>query len=472
MTKIYRGVVGVVLILVIGLSLPPGQMERSLAQETGVQQQRPNIVIILTDDLDSKSISVMPKLESLLIGQGTTFNNAFATDPLCCPSRATFLRGQYSHNTRIQGNSSPEGGHAKFRNLGLDRSTVATWLDDAGYDTVYLGKYMNGYGSGTHYVPPGWDRWFGWLGHYHSPGGEYRLNENGRIRNYDLDRIHDTDLLKEKAVNFIKGHRAEGPFFMYLAPNAPHTPAYVAKRHEGMFTGRSLPRPPSFHEEDISDKPEVVRRPKLSHNEIKDLGDRYRKRLAALQSVDGMVSDVVGALRDTNQLDETYVIFASDNGYLFGEHRRVEKSLAYEESIRIPFIVRGPGVAHQRLNHLVINNDFAPTVAELAGVAPPSFVDGKSFVPLLRIEKPGLEQWRTGFLVEHLTPTYQAIRTNHYTYVEWSGGAKELYYLSEDPYQLRSRHNTADPALVATLSARLEALRGCAGEQCRAAEMS
>jgi N-acetylglucosamine-6-sulfatase len=454
------------LTMLLVIILPAGQVEPGLAET----RERPNIVIILTDDLDSGSISVMPKLHSLLIEQGTTFNNAFVTDPLCCPSRATFLRGQYSHNTTIQGNSPPEGGHEKFRRLGLDRSTVATWLDDAGYDTIYLGKYMNGYDD-TRYVPPGWDRWFGWLGNYYGSGSEYRLNENGHIQSYDQDHLHDTDLLSEKAVTYIRNQRGDGrPFFMYLAPNAPHTPAYVPKRHEGMFSNRSLPRPPSFNEEDISDKPEVVKRPELGHSEVEELGDLYRKRLAALQSVDGMVNDVVGTLQDTGQLDSTYIVFTSDNGFLFGEHRRVDKSLPYEESIRVPFIVRGPGVAHQRLNHLLINNDFAPTVAELAGVAPPSFVDGKSFVPLLGREKPGLEQWRMGFLVEHLTPTYQAIRTNRYTYVEWSGGATELYDLEADPYQLDSRHETA--TLVATtLSARLEALRGCEAAQCRAAEI-
>jgi arylsulfatase A-like enzyme len=150
MTKVYRGVLGVVLALIVGLGLPSGQLQRSLAQETGTQQP-PNIVFILTDDQDAESISVMPKLRSLLVEQGTTFNNALVTDPLCCPARATFLRGQYSHNTRIQGNSAPEGGHNKFRSLGPDgdRSTVATWLDDAGYDTFYAGKYMNGYGGKT-----------------------------------------------------------------------------------------------------------------------------------------------------------------------------------------------------------------------------------------------------------------------------------------------------------------------------------
>ena len=460
------------LTMVLVFVLPASQVGPGLADT----QERPNIVFILTDDLDTRSISVMPKLESVLIDEGTTFENAFVTDPLCCPSRATFLRGQYSHNTKIQGNSPPEGGHEKFQRLRLDRSTVATWLDDAGYDTVYLGKYMNGYDN-TRYVPPGWDRWFGWLGNYYGSGSEYRLNENGHIRTYNQDQVHDTDLLREKAVRYIRNQKGDGrPFFMYLAPNGPHTPAYVAERHEGMFSGRPLPRPPSFNEEDISDKPEVVKYPELGHGEVEELGDLYRKRLAALQSVDAMVNGVVGALQDTGQLNDTYIMFTSDNGFLIGEHRRTDKSLPYEESIKVPFIVRGPGVPTQKIDHLVINNDFAPTVADLAGIAPPNFVDGESFVPLLRDEKPGLKEWRTGFLVEHVTPTYQALRTNEYTYVEWSGGAKELYYLDGDPYQLHNAFHPdqpappLDPTLVAGLEEQLEALRGCEATQCRAAE--
>jgi N-acetylglucosamine-6-sulfatase len=457
-------------LLVVGVA--PGQVEEGVAQT----RERPNIVLILTDDLDTESVSVMPELKSLLIEEGTTFNNAFVTDPLCCPSRATFLRGQYSHNTHIAGNSPPEGGFGKFRRLGLERSTVATWLDDAGYDTFYAGKYMNGYDD-TRYVPPGWDRWYGWLGMYHSPGGEYRLNQNGHIERYDMDQVHDTDLLKDKAVDFIRDKWGDGkPFFAYVAPNAPHTPAYVPKRHEGLFSDRSLPRSPSFNEEDISDKPRVVRSPQFSHDEVKDLGDLYRKRLASLQSVDGVVGAIVTALRDTGQLDSTYIIFASDNGYFLGEHRRIDKSLAYEESIRIPLVVRGPGVPAQKVNHLVINNDFAPTVAQLAGVDPPDFVDGKSFVPLLRTEKPPLQDWRTGFLVEHVTPTYQALRTNDDTYVEWSNGDRELYNLEEDPYQL---HNLLNPDLpnpplppdTAGFTAQLGALRGCKADTCRAAEV-
>ena len=473
MKKATRTLVLITLLIAVGFGSPPVGAEESATQDS---QSRPNVVFILTDDMDAASIAVMPKLRTLLVEQGTTFNNAVVTDPLCCPARATFLRGQYSHNTEIQGNSAPEGGHNKFRSLGLDRSTVATWLDDGGYDTFYAGKYMNGYGGKTRYVPPGWDRWYGWMGHYHSPGGKYRLNENGDIKSYDLDRVHDTDLLGKKAVDFIKNGRGDDkPFFMWVAPNAPHSPAYLPKRHEGMFSDRSLPRPPSFNEEDISDKPKIVRRPKLNHEQIKDLGNAYRKRLASLQSVDGMISDVVGALRDTNQLDDTYVVLASDNGYLLGEHRRIKKSLPYEESIGIPFVVRGPGVPEQRVDHLVTNNDFAPTVAELAGITPPDFVDGKSFAPLLESEKPGAEEWRKGVLIEHVTPTYQALRTNTHTYVEWSGGGKELYDLERDNYQQHNLFNPDQPNPpplpdTTELMTRLEDLRDCASQTCRDAE--
>lgn len=441
---------------------------RDAAEET---PERPNIVVVLTDDLDTGSISHMPKLRSSLVEKGTSFDNAFVTDPMCCPARATFLRGQYPHNTKITGNAPPLGGHEKFRRLGLERSTLATWLDDAGYETFYAGKYMNGY-DGTRHVPPGWDEWFGWLGNYHSPGGKYRLNENGRIRRYDLDRTHDTDLLKEKATSFMEDRKdADRPFFMYVAPNAPHAPAYVPRRHEGMFSKKPLPSTPSMGEKDISDKPAWLRgKGRLDRDEREWTENFYRKRLAALQSVDDMVGAFIETLRETGQLDTTYVVFTSDNGFLFGEHHRTRKSLAYEESIGVPLIVRGPGVPTRELDHLVINNDLAPTIADLADVRPPDFVDGRSFVPLLR--RAGLEEqdWRTGFLVEHAIPDYRAIRTERHTYVEWDDGERELYDLSEDPHQLRSIHETAGRSLLANLENRLEGLESCAREGCRAAE--
>ncbi len=288
----------------------------------GPTDGRPNIVFVLTDDQDARSVAEMPNVRSLLAERGTTFSNAFATVPLCCPSRATFLRGQYAHNTRVKGNSLPLGGHEKFRSAGLEDSTIATWLDGAGYETAYLGKYMNHYDD-TAYVPPGWDRWFGWLGFYASPDGSYRINADGRIETHERAEEHDTDLLRDEAERFVRDKAQEDrPFFLWVAPNAPHEPYYAAERHEGAFAGEPLPRPPSFGEADVSDKPAWVRKkPPPSPGEVERLTGVHRDRLEALRSVDEMVGGLISTLRETGQFDDTYFVYASDNGYMLGEHR-------------------------------------------------------------------------------------------------------------------------------------------------------
>ena len=446
------------------------QSQKPRESTSGGASERPNIIFILTDDQAARSISEMPKVQSLLVDQGTQFEDFFTTSPRCCPSRATFLRGQYPHNSGIRGNALPLGGYQKFRRSGKDRSTVATWLDDAGYDTIYLGKYLNNYDDTT-YVPPGWDRWFGWLGNYYSPK-EYRINENGRIATYQRNRIHDTDLLRNRSVRFVEGRANDrDPFFMYLAPNAPHKPAYAAERHEDSFSDEPLPRPPSFDEKNLRDKPGLVRSiPPLSRGKEKRLESLYQKQLASLRSVDEMVGSLVETLRATDQLDNTYVIFSSDNGFFYGEHRLENKSLAYEEAARIPMVIRGPGVPAKKLDHLVTNNDFAPTVAGLAGVQLPGYVDGKSFVPLLSDPAPGVRDWRKRFLLELWVPDYKALRTSKYKYVEHSTGERELYDLRKDPYERRSLHAAADPALLRKLGRDLDRLRNCAAAGCRRAE--
>ena len=446
-----------------------GERERPLTPGP-TEQERPNILFVLTDDQTAASISEMPKLQSLVVEKGTQFNNFFVTTPRCCPSRATFLRGQYAHNSRIKGNALPQGGFQKFRRQGQDRSTVATWLDDAGYETAYMGKYLNNYDDTT-YIPPGWDQWYGWQGHYYSPE-EYKINENGRIVTYKRDKQHDTDLLGNQAVQFVEDREGERePFFLYLTPNAPHKPAYVAERHEGMFSDARMPRPPSFNERNVSDKPGLVQNdPLLPRSRQKRLEGLYRKQLESLQSVDDMVGDLVQALRETGQLDDTYIIYSSDNGFFYGEHRRENKSLPYEEATKVPLVVRGPGVPARELNHLLINPDFAPTVADLARTKSPGFVDGKSFGPLLKDTVPDARKWRKRFLIELWGPDYKALRTPRYKYVEHSSGERELYDLREDPYELRSRHETANPALLKDLQRNLNRLRGCAGVGCRTAE--
>jgi N-acetylglucosamine-6-sulfatase len=450
----------------------------TITQET-TATGKPNILFVLTDDMRASDLRYMSKTKKLLAGGGVKFTNAFVTRSLCCPSRATILRGQYSHNHQVWGTWPPLGGFEKFRDLGRERSTIVTWLNSAGYDTILIGKYLNGYDDTT-YVPPGWDHWHGYLGEYSATSNQ--INENGRVATYDRSRIHDTDLFADKATHFIRNSASGAPFFMYLATNAPHTPAYVADRHKGMFSNEPLPKPPSFNEADVSDKPAWVRnKPRLTSDyEEGYLNLLYRQRLGALQSVDEMVGRLVSALRDTGELSNTYIVLTSDNGIYLGEHRLAAKAAAYEEAIRVPLLVRGPGVPQGvTRSQMVLNNDLAPTFASWADVMPPSFVDGRSLSPLLSTSLPA--SWRTAFLVEHRRsasegpytvdkPDYDAVRTSQYLYVEYKTGERELYDLSTDPYELTSLHASASLTLLSDLKARLDALKSCTGAECKTAE--
>ncbi|HEV2094555.1 MAG TPA: sulfatase [Rubrobacter sp.] len=460
----------------------------------------PNVVLILTDDLDvgllQRHEAHYPNLRELA-AEGTTFENAFVTDPLCCPARATTLRGQYAHNHRIVGNRPPLGGAEKFLDLGREDSTVATWLRAEGYRTALVGKYMNDYHGDR--VPAGWDDWYGVSGGHHS----HDLNENGRIRHYDPQRHHFDDVLAGKAVSSSRrAAEAGAPFFMWVGTQAPHAPATPAPRHEETFPEARLPRPPSFDEGDVSDKPGWVRdNPRLKQEQISPMQDLYRDRLRSMLAVDEMVGRLTDALEESGELDDTYVFFTSDNGWHAGEHRLTTgKWTAYEEDIRVPLIVRGPGVpAGRALPHMVLNNDLAPTFADLAGADPPDFVDGRSLAPLLDESPTPEEDWRSAFLVEAATelgpsagpplsgdplpdswrhaphegwgrPGLEALRTEDRLYVEYGNGGRELYDLREDPHQLDNRDEEADPELLRRLQGRLAALRGCSGPGCRAAE--
>jgi N-acetylglucosamine-6-sulfatase len=436
--------------------------------------ERPNIVFVLTDDLSSHDMQYLGRLRNIMAQNGTTFQRAYVSDPLCSPSRATILRGQYPHSHGIRGNLPPDGGHDKFRDMSKDQSTVATWLDDAGYRTKFIGKYMNGYNE--RYTPPGWDEWFAWID-----------QRRGR-EVYDGDkripvRGHDTDLFANKSVDFIRRASGSKPFFLSVWTRAPHQPALPAPRYAKRFTRTSLPRPPSFNEADVSDKPRFVRSmPRLSDGRISKMRSLHRKRLASMLSVEDLLKDVIAELRASGELDETYIFFTSDNGFHLGQHRLPPgKRTAYEEDIRVPLMVRGPGVpAGGVRKHQVLNNDFAPTFAELAGVTPPAFVDGKSMVPLLDTSPPTEGGWRTGVLTENWrtrgvggtsdAPTYKALRTQNFLRTRYVNGERELYNLRRDPYQLRSGNPNKTPQLVRGMDKQLDKLATCHGAECRAAE--
>jgi arylsulfatase A-like enzyme len=463
----------------------------------------PNVIFILTDDLDARLIAYMPNLQKLLVEQGVTLSNFFVNVSLCCPSRANILRGQYAHNTQILTNLMPSGGFQKFYNLGHENSTVATWLQAAGYRTCYLGKYLNGYPAGAQptHVPAGWSEWYSPSAGSPYSNFNYVMNENGKLIRYG-SRPEDylTDVVARKSIDFIKRTTAEGkPFFIHLALYVPHSPATPAPRHAHLFTDAKLPRPPSFNEADVSDKPQYIRnRPPLTNRQIAQMGDFYRKRLQSLQAVDEMIAGLVEALQTVGQLDNTYIFFTSDNGFHMGEHRlNSGKQTAYEEDIRVMLLVRGPSVpAGQVLEHVTGTIDLAPTFAELGGATIPDFVDGRSLVSLFKGGSPSAEAWRQGFLIEHWNqqrretvesdgvleppdpmeleqtqqlaiPQFDAIRTRDYLYVEYVTGERELYDLKNDSYQLESLHAKADPALLKSLSERLAKLKACEGASCR-----
>ncbi len=461
---------------------------REQGAEEGSSTEQPNIILILADDLDFASPKKLPQIRSRLVEEGTSFEKAFVSHPACCPSRATILTGLYDHNHDVRSNKPPDGGFEKFLSEGLEENTMAVSLQEAGYRTAFFGKYLNGYPAGdpTH-VPPGWNEWYGKL--REQKLYDYRINENGELVSYGSEtEDFFTDVLSGQATDFVRRAAPEDqPFFAYVAPTAPHEPATPAERHEGAFAEEEAPRPPSFDEEDVSDKPSSIGRfNRISKEAASDIDDYYRQRLESMLAVDEMVASLVEELEAAGELDDTFIFFTSDNGWFQGEHRiRKGKNRTYEEAAHVPLFVRGPGVAPgSTVEKLTLNTDFASTFAHLAGT---EFVaDGRSLAPLLRGEDP---PWRSAILLEKL-PTeesdeegnegneegndnnkaFEAVRTETHKYVEYDNGERELYKLQTDPYELDNVYEMADPSLLNDLRAKLDALRSCFEEGCQEVE--
>ena len=458
----------------------PGSPHATFGQAT-VGQETPNVVVIESDDQTLESLRVMSNVKSLIGDQGATFTNSFVNLSLCCPSRATFLTGQYAHNHQVMDNAPPAGGFRRFDDLHGDNN-LAVWLQDAGYYTGMIGKYLNGY-SNNPPVPAGWSEWLA-----AAPDTQdvydYALNENGTPVHYgDKPADFKQDVFSRKAVGFINRRAPqEQPFFLWLNYTAPHardtTPspnppfdcrgtAQPAPRHARAFDSEPLPRPPGFNELDVSDKPAEIRnRPRLTASQVADIQRRYRCELESLLSVDDGVKRVVDTLTARGELDSTLVVFTSDNGFFHGGHRLIlVKRHIYEESIRVPLMIRGPGIPQAvTVNDLSINADLAPTIVETANANPGLIMDGRSLIPMAQL--PGIEAGRE-LLIEE--PTFAGIRTERYMYAEHRNGEKELYDLTIDPFEMRSRHDLpAYAPVMAQLAARLHELQNCAGASCRA----
>ena len=465
----------------------------------------PSIVMILTDDQDVQSgmLAYMPHLQELLAARGMSFPNNYVPLSLCCPSRTTILRGQYPHNTGVLTNTPPQGGFERAYNENVEASTVATLLHGAGYRTALFGKYLNGYpntASGT-YIPPGWDEWYSAVAG--NPYGEFNftLNENTNPVTYgSTPADYGTDVYLGKAVDFIQRSASDPsqPIFIYLAVYAAHTPYTPAPRHAGLFPGITAPHFPSFNEADVSEKPAYISsKPLLTPAEIAGIDSDYRMRLQTLQAVDEGIATLVSTLASTGRLANTYIVFVSDNGYHMGEHRLLPgKYTPYETDLHVPLVIRGPGVPSGVVrNEYTTNLDLAETFADLAGVPPLSFSDGRSLVPLLRGGP--ASNWRQAFYIEEFgtgefdppdavasprepldkmdlatvvaIPSYYGFQAPGYKYVEYKSNERELY-VAADPYELTNVASRVAPSISAALATYLNRFDGCVGDACRAAE--
>jgi N-acetylglucosamine-6-sulfatase len=449
----------------------------SAAREAEGATAKPNIVFILADDMRKDDLKHMPKTRSVLGDKGMSFRNAFVSTPLCCPSRATIMRGQYAHNTGVWNVANPNGGWQTYRAKGLERDNVATRLDAAGYRTALFGKYLNEY-SGTTNKPPGWDRWFAHTG---GTGGtqyyNYKINDGGSVRRFGSSNAdYETDVIANRAKTFIGASATAGkPFFAFVAPKAPHSPYTPAPRDKHKFDRLKAPRPPSFNEQDVSDKPPWIRQlPRLSDAKKAKIDNRAGQRAETLQALDDLVAGVMGKLNEEGVLSNTYVFFTSDNGFHMGEHRVPgRKGRPYEESVNVPLLVRGPGIAAgDQAQRLALNTDFLPTFTDLADAQTPGYVDGRSLLPVL---EGNATTWRSAILLEAdrtvggSTSHFSAIRTSSGPkYVRFANGKRELYYLGGDPYELRNSYDPNSPPI--TLATRLNALKTCAAASCRKAE--
>ena len=440
----------------------------------------PNIVVIMSDDQDYASLAKMPHVNRLLVGKGVLFTNYVTSIAMCCPSRTAHLTGQFGHNNGVMVNAAPPDWLAKEHKL------LPTWLRRAGYRTGYFGKYVNFYGSGEVpqlHVPPGWSYWSGipapWMHRYY----DFKINQNGTLHPFPRSAAnYQADVLTRGAVAFLERQRhGTQPFYLQVSYLAPHSdihtagePVLPAPRHQGMFASEPLPRSrPSFNEADLSDKPGFLGRDLLTGDDILALQVYHRSRLEALQAVDEGVRAIVDKLGAIGRLGETYIIYLSDNGWHAGEHRIPDgKAGYYEESIRVPLVIRGPDVpANVKRDQLAANIDLAPTIADLAGARPGLVVDGRSLRPAL-VGAGGA--WRTAMLIDGFITdadgddrAFDAVRTRRYLYVEHPSGERELYDLRLDPYQVASVAAVASyDAVRADLAGKLDTLRTCRGESC------
>jgi arylsulfatase A-like enzyme len=451
-----------------------------------LQAQQHNVVVIYMDDLDNNaSKGFVPKLQALVGGKGIIFNNAFVTTPACGPSRVSLHTGLLAHNHGIWG-TEVGGGWGAFRPL-LSNS-LGVWMQNAGYRTGFYGKLMNGFTARDGYQVPGWDHYAiydfsGGAYHYFN----YRLFEkpwnqpSGRSIQYGTAASdYLTDILAKKTINFITKSVADAkPFFVILAPLAPHSPATPAPRHVGYHDTTPFPHNAVFNEADISDKPKPIRDlPLLTQSQINGTAMLYRRKLDSLMAVDEAGEQIIKTLAALGVLENTDILVTSDNGFSFGDHRWVFKMTQYDGTVRVPLFWRGPGIpAGATRDQFVSNVDVTATILARTGGVPPRELDGQSFASILK-PTGASRAWRSGvFIEDYLSDErfpeqgyrYWEVQTPVRMFGEVRGPnyvQRESYDMTLDPFQATNTVLSMPADARAQWAALVQGLKSCRGANC------
>ncbi|MGW7487211.1 sulfatase family protein [Streptomyces sp. NPDC054786] len=451
--------------------------------------KKPNILYVLTDDLSWNLVKYMPHVQQLM-QKGTTFSNFFATDSQCCPSRSSILTGEFPHNTGVYDNAGNDGGYGAFKSHGNEKKCFGARLQKAGYQTGFMGKYLNEYnpaktqGTSSPFVPPGWNEWDVAGNGY--PEYNYKINENHHVeKKGHSPQDYLTDVISDRATKFIdQSAKSHKPFMLETATFAPHAPATPAPEDMGKFGGTKAPENSAYGKAtENAPKWQQSLKP-LTDQQKASIDKKFRKRVRSVQAVDRMIGHLEQQLKANGQDKDTYLVFGSDNGFHMGEHNLLPgKQTIYDSDIQVPMMVTGPGVpANRKVSALAQNTDMNPTFQELAGLKPSSTsVDGRSLAGLMQGKSES--DWRKSVLVEHHhaddatgdpdkqkreegdPPDYMAIRTDSEVYAEYSDGEKEYYTPNSDPDETDNKIGSLSPAKRDALHKKLLALHHCKGQE-------
>ncbi|MBT0769449.1 sulfatase [Kineosporia sp. J2-2] len=456
--------------------------------------EKPNIVFVLVDDMDSGLLKYLPSVQQMQ-EEGTSFSDYYVSNSLCCASRSTIFTGMYPHNTGIFTNTvETGGGYVVFKGQGLDQDTFATDLQGAGYQTAIMGKFLNEYQPGspkkpTTTNPVGWDEWALSASGYN--GFNYNLNENGEVTHYGkAEDDYLTDVISAKGQDFIKRSAgSDEPFFLEMSVFTPHKPAVPAPRHAELYPNLKAPRTATYDKKNKNPATWMANQ-KISKASAKTMDEEYRRRAQTLASVDEMITALRAQLTASGVADNTYIVFSSDNGYHMGEHKLVSgKMTAFDTDINVPLVVLGPDVPAGRTTDAMASNiDLRPTFTDMANTTSPSHIDGQSLVPLwsggstpvtdrkqLLVEHKGIglddNDPDQGIFRSPIPPDYAAIRSKDFLYVKYNSGDREYYDLKKDPNETDNIAGSLSAKRIKQLDATVHKLRACSGQKsCSKAE--